>query len=169
MAFHEGTETAEVPASPRQCFEAMTDYEALPGWQRALTSCEVISRGDDGLGREVHYEVDARIKTVSYRLEHSYERPHAIHHAERARGVASCLLHRFQVRTGTRRLQHLVADERHGLRGVEREATAQVSPRELRRGEDQQPVLLPLGEAHLRMLGALPRNCKPLAPHSPAG
>jgi len=79
MAFHEGTETAEVPASPRQCFEATTDYEALPGWQRALTRCEVISRGDGGLGREVLYEVDARIKTVSYRLEHSYERPHAIH------------------------------------------------------------------------------------------
>ncbi len=79
MGLYEGTETTEVAATPEACFAAMTDFEALPGWQRALSRCEVISRGDDGLGREVLYEVDAKVKTVSYRLEHTYERPYAIH------------------------------------------------------------------------------------------
>jgi len=79
VAIYEGTESACIAATPAECFEAMIDFEALPGWQRARKRCEVISRDEAGLGHEVLYEVDARVKTVSYRLEHFYERPHVIH------------------------------------------------------------------------------------------
>ena len=63
---------------PQACFDALTDYETFTQWQDAVKSCEVISRDGDGRGREVAFEVDARVKTINYRLEYSYEEPHLI-------------------------------------------------------------------------------------------
>lgn len=56
MTIYEGTESACIAVTPAECFEAMIDFEALPGWQRALKRCEVISRDEAGLGHEVLYE-----------------------------------------------------------------------------------------------------------------
>jgi ribosome-associated toxin RatA of RatAB toxin-antitoxin module len=38
----------------------------------------VLSRYDDGLGREVRYEVDVKVRRVSYTLRHDYDRPERI-------------------------------------------------------------------------------------------
>ena len=67
-----------VEASPQACFDALTDYESFPDWQQAVKSVEVVSRYPDGLGREVAFEIDAKVRRVSYRLEYSYERPYLI-------------------------------------------------------------------------------------------
>ena len=73
-----GQQQALIPASPQDCFDAITDYETFPDWQDAVRSVEVVSRYDDGLGREVSFVVDARVKTISYRLEYSYDEPYRI-------------------------------------------------------------------------------------------
>ena len=64
-----------VAAPPQACFDALTDYEHLADWQSRVRSCTVLSRDEDGRGRAVAYEVDAKVRTVRYRLRHDYEEP----------------------------------------------------------------------------------------------
>jgi ribosome-associated toxin RatA of RatAB toxin-antitoxin module len=73
-----GEQQALIEASPEDCFDAITDYETFPSWQEAVQSVEVVSRYEGGLGREVDFVVDAKVKKISYRLEYSYEAPHRI-------------------------------------------------------------------------------------------
>jgi uncharacterized membrane protein len=67
-----------IDASPKQCFDALVDYETFPQWQRAVRGCEVLTRDRDGRGKEVAFEVDAKIKSINYTLDYSYEEPHLI-------------------------------------------------------------------------------------------
>jgi uncharacterized membrane protein len=67
-----------IEGSPQACFDAITDYETFPEWQQAVTSCKVISRDAQGRGKEVAFEVDAKVKSVYYRLSYRYEEPHLI-------------------------------------------------------------------------------------------
>jgi uncharacterized membrane protein len=77
-----GTKRAEqqvlIRALPQACFEALLEYETFPEWQSAVKWVEVVTRDDSGRGREVHFEIDARVKTVRYELEYTYEPPHRI-------------------------------------------------------------------------------------------
>jgi uncharacterized membrane protein len=68
----------EIEATPRECFDALLEYETFPDWQRAVKSTEVLSRHRDGKGKEVEFEIDAKIKTVRYTLDYSYEEPHMV-------------------------------------------------------------------------------------------
>ncbi|HEX8073466.1 MAG TPA: SRPBCC family protein [Thermoleophilaceae bacterium] len=67
-----------IQAAPQACFDALIDYESFPDWQSAVKACEVRTRDGDGRGREVAFEIDARVRTVSYTLRYSYEPPHRI-------------------------------------------------------------------------------------------
>ena len=69
---------AEIDASPQACFDALTDYERLPEWQRAVRSARVLERDDQGRGTVVEYEVDAKVKRVHYRLRQVYDEPHRL-------------------------------------------------------------------------------------------
>ena len=62
-----------IRASPEACFDALTDYEALPSWQGAVRSARVVERDADGT--VVEFEVDAKLKRVRYRLRQVEERP----------------------------------------------------------------------------------------------
>jgi len=73
-----GRQEAVIEAPAQACFDAITDYETFPEWQSAVRSVEVLSRYDDGLGREVGFVVDAKVKKVAYRLEYAYDEPHLI-------------------------------------------------------------------------------------------
>jgi ribosome-associated toxin RatA of RatAB toxin-antitoxin module len=66
---------AEIDASPQACFDALTDYERLPEWQGAVKDAQVLERDEQGRGSVVAYEVDARFKTVRYRLRQVYDEP----------------------------------------------------------------------------------------------
>jgi ribosome-associated toxin RatA of RatAB toxin-antitoxin module len=74
----QGRQEALIEGTPQQCFDALVDYESFPDWQRAVKSVEVLSRDGDGLGEEVEFEIDAKLRTVRYRLRYSYEEPHRI-------------------------------------------------------------------------------------------
>ena len=78
MPVYEGTHQTTLSASPEDAFAAMTDYEGLPEWQGPLKRCDVLSRYDDGLARDVEYEIDVKLRSVTYRLRHSYDRPKEI-------------------------------------------------------------------------------------------
>jgi ribosome-associated toxin RatA of RatAB toxin-antitoxin module len=75
VARYDATRTVDVAAPAQACFDALTDYERLPQWQSRVRSCEVIDRDAQGRGREVAYEVDAKIRIVRYRLRHDYDEP----------------------------------------------------------------------------------------------
>jgi ribosome-associated toxin RatA of RatAB toxin-antitoxin module len=67
--------TADIDAPPQACFDALTDYERLPEWQGAVKSIEVLERDEQGRGTVVAYEIDARVKTVRYRLRQVHDEP----------------------------------------------------------------------------------------------
>jgi uncharacterized membrane protein len=67
-----------VEGTPQQCFDALLEYETFPEWQRAVKSVEVEKRDRSGRGRDVAFEIDAKVKTIHYRLRYSYEPPHRI-------------------------------------------------------------------------------------------
>jgi len=67
-----------VDATPQQCFDALLEFETYPDWQAAVKDCEVQSRDRDGRGRRVAFDIDAKVKTVSYTLDYSYDEPHLL-------------------------------------------------------------------------------------------
>ncbi len=75
MAFYGDCRSAEIEATPQACFDALTDFERLPEWQGAIKDIEVLERDEQGRGTIVDYQVDARFKTVRYRLRQIYEEP----------------------------------------------------------------------------------------------
>jgi ribosome-associated toxin RatA of RatAB toxin-antitoxin module len=70
--------TIEVDAPPERCFALLTDYERIPSWQGAVKSIRVLERDERGRGSVVEYEVDAKLKTVRYRLRQVYDEPHRL-------------------------------------------------------------------------------------------
>jgi ribosome-associated toxin RatA of RatAB toxin-antitoxin module len=70
--------STEIAAPPQACFDALIDYERLPEWQGAVREARVLERDAAGRGSVVEYEVDARVKTVRYRLRQIYEEPHRL-------------------------------------------------------------------------------------------
>jgi ribosome-associated toxin RatA of RatAB toxin-antitoxin module len=68
----------DIAAPPETIFAALTDYERLPEWQGAVKSITVLERDEQGRGTVVEYEVDAKVKTVRYRLRQVYDEPHRL-------------------------------------------------------------------------------------------
>jgi ribosome-associated toxin RatA of RatAB toxin-antitoxin module len=75
MASYGECQSAEIDASPQDCFDALTDFERLPEWQGAVRDVEVLERDARGRGSVVEYVVDARVKSVRYRLRQVYDEP----------------------------------------------------------------------------------------------
>lgn len=90
MPVYEGSHETTLPASVEDAFAVMTDYDRLPEWQGPLKRCEVLSRYEDGLAREVAYEVDVRLRRVRYTLTHTYKPPTEIG-SEYVEGDFNCL------------------------------------------------------------------------------
>jgi polyketide cyclase/dehydrase/lipid transport protein len=68
-----------IGASPDACFAALVDYESMPEWQRAVAAALWSSaKRRGGAGRVVDWEIDARLRSISYRLRYAYEEPHSI-------------------------------------------------------------------------------------------
>ena len=70
--------STEIAAGPQACFDALTDYERLPEWQGAVKEARILERDRRGRGSIVAYEVDARVKTVRYRLRQVYDEPRRV-------------------------------------------------------------------------------------------
>src|SRR4051812_42070040 len=78
MPTYRECQAIEVDATPQMCFDALTDFERVPEWQSAVRAIDVLERDEYGRGTVLEYEVDARIRTLRYRLRQRYEEPHRI-------------------------------------------------------------------------------------------
>jgi ribosome-associated toxin RatA of RatAB toxin-antitoxin module len=78
MAGKRAEHSLVIEAEPSTCFDAITEYETFPEWQAAVKDVEVLSRDGDGRGRDVRFEIDAKVRQVSYTLRYAYEAPHLI-------------------------------------------------------------------------------------------
>lgn len=72
------THSLVIEAEPAVCFDEITAYETFPEWQAAVKEVDVLSVDSSGLGRDVRFLIDAKVRTVSYTLRYSYERPHLV-------------------------------------------------------------------------------------------
>ena len=75
MGTHSAEQSADVDASPGACFDAAIDYETFPEWQAAVERVEVLERDAAGRGELVRFEIDAKVKRVSYTLRYHYDPP----------------------------------------------------------------------------------------------
>lgn len=64
-----------IAGTPQQCFDALIDYAAIVEWQSAVKTCEVREVDSAGRGKHVFWELDAKVKSVSYTLAYTYEEP----------------------------------------------------------------------------------------------
>jgi ribosome-associated toxin RatA of RatAB toxin-antitoxin module len=78
MPFYGELRTARIAATQQACFDALTDFESLPRWQRAVRQARVLERDAQGRGLVVEYAIDVRVKTVRYRLRQIYDEPHRL-------------------------------------------------------------------------------------------
>jgi ribosome-associated toxin RatA of RatAB toxin-antitoxin module len=69
---------ADIAATPQACFDALTDFEHLPQWQRAVREVRVLERNGDGRAAVVEYVVDARVRSVRYTLRQIYDEPYRL-------------------------------------------------------------------------------------------
>ena len=78
MGISWGEQSARIDAPPEACFDAIVEYETFPDWQDAVISALVLDRYEDGLGRNVEVQVDAKVRRVRYRLHYHYDRPRRV-------------------------------------------------------------------------------------------
>jgi ribosome-associated toxin RatA of RatAB toxin-antitoxin module len=67
--------STQVTASLRDCFAAITDFDAYPRWSSSVQQIRVLNRYPDGLARRVEFRISIAIKTLRYVLEYQYEPP----------------------------------------------------------------------------------------------
>jgi uncharacterized protein YndB with AHSA1/START domain len=67
-----------VNAAPQKCFDSLTDFATYPDWQEPVITCVVHTLDRRGRGRRVSFEMDAKLQSISYTLEYSYEEPHLV-------------------------------------------------------------------------------------------
>ncbi len=70
--------TLAIAAPPELVFDTLLDYESMPDWQSTLERCEVEQRDEAGRGLVVRWVIDAKLRTVAYRLSYRYDPPRRI-------------------------------------------------------------------------------------------
>ncbi len=78
MAGYSATKTVAIEASPQACFDALADLDSMPEWQGSLKEVTVEERDAQGRGTVVVYALDAKVRTVRYRLRLTYDEPSRI-------------------------------------------------------------------------------------------
>ena len=65
-------DSVDVKATAEEIFEVATDFEAYPEWNTNIKRAEIKETDGQGRATQVFYEVDAKVKTVTYTLEYDY-------------------------------------------------------------------------------------------------
>lgn len=65
-------DSIDVKATAERIFEVATDFEAYPEWNSNIKRVEIKETDEEGRATHVFYEVDAKVKTVTYTLEYDY-------------------------------------------------------------------------------------------------
>ena len=78
MSAYGESRQAEVDATPEACYAALTDFERIPEWQGSVRSARGLERDEQGRGAVVDFEVDAKVRTVRYRIRQVHDPPHRL-------------------------------------------------------------------------------------------
>ncbi|MDQ3915803.1 MAG: SRPBCC family protein [Actinomycetota bacterium] len=65
-------DSIDVKAAAADVFEVATGFEAYPEWNANIKKVEVRETDSEGRGTKVWYQVDAKVKVVSYTLGYDY-------------------------------------------------------------------------------------------------
>jgi ribosome-associated toxin RatA of RatAB toxin-antitoxin module len=65
-------DSIDVKATAEEVFEVATDFAAYPEWNANIKRVEIKETDEEGRATQVFYEVDAKIKTITYTLEYDY-------------------------------------------------------------------------------------------------
>ncbi|MFN2587959.1 MAG: SRPBCC family protein [Actinomycetota bacterium] len=65
-------DSIDVKARAEDVFGVATDFEAYPEWNANIKQVEVKETDSEGRGTRVWYEIDAKVKVVSYTLGYDY-------------------------------------------------------------------------------------------------
>jgi carbon monoxide dehydrogenase subunit G len=78
LGLHSAEQSESIAAPPQACFDALCDYESFPRWQQAVESVEILERDADGRASIVRFEIDAKVRRVTYTLRYHYDEPSRI-------------------------------------------------------------------------------------------
>ena len=78
MSLYGESRQADIDARPEECYAALIDFEHVPDWQGSVRSARVLERDEAGRGSVVEFEVDAKVRTVRYRIRQIHEPPHRL-------------------------------------------------------------------------------------------
>lgn len=65
-------DTIDVEAAGAEIFEVTTDFEAYPDWNSNIKNVEIKETDAEGRATSVWFEVDAKVKVVTYTLSYDY-------------------------------------------------------------------------------------------------
>ena len=65
-------DSIDVNATADEIFEVASDFEAYPEWNSNIKRVEIKETDEEGRATQVFYEVDAKVKTVTYTLQYDY-------------------------------------------------------------------------------------------------
>ena len=65
-------DSIDVSATAEEIFAVATDFEAYPDWNASIKKVEVKDTDSAGRGTKVWYQVDAKIKVLTYTLGYDY-------------------------------------------------------------------------------------------------
>ena len=65
-------DSIDIEATAEEIFEVATDFESYPDWNANIKKVEIEETDDEGRPTRVFFEVDARVKKVSYSLGYDY-------------------------------------------------------------------------------------------------
>jgi ribosome-associated toxin RatA of RatAB toxin-antitoxin module len=65
-------DTIDVEATAEEIFAVATDFEAYPEWNANIKKVEIKETDGEGRATQVWYEVDAKVKTLTYTLAYDY-------------------------------------------------------------------------------------------------
>lgn len=66
------SDNIDIAASAADIFEVATDFAAYPEWNASIKRVEIKATDDEGRATEVFYEVDAKVRTMTYTLGYDY-------------------------------------------------------------------------------------------------
>lgn len=78
MGKHSAEEQIVINGTAQECFDALIDYESFHEWQDAVNDVKILERDDEGRGKVVELTVDAKMKTIRYRLDYHYDEPNSV-------------------------------------------------------------------------------------------
>jgi uncharacterized membrane protein len=62
----------DVEGTAEEIFDVATDFESYPEWNANIKRVEIKETDGEGRATQVWYQVDAKVKTITYTLEYDY-------------------------------------------------------------------------------------------------